>query len=722
MANNSYKQAMNQARADSTTAVLQARSAYDRLNAKKANGTATSADTDKTNEAFRNCYKAMQNYNSAALQYRIDSDKQMLPSGTGEDKIKEAIYNDPKVQGILELGQGLNDKAANIGSSSRAMSFDQAYGNVSQNSSTAGGNIFTSAASGVSNAVNGAVSGVNNAVSGAVNGAVSGVNNAINGVVSGVSNTINNAVNTVTGLKDTISNMVSNTVGAVVNTADKLANMAGNIKDKISGMFSSDSSKNNQTKALADAKANKGQKETATKVTEISPNQHAAMQQSVAVVTKPVTEVTTNTKSAPVDQKKEELPSTGPLSKVGEKIKEATGAAASMTDAVKSVTNEISSNLKKATLVIDEVKSKVAESVNSVKSVVSDTVGAVTSTVKGAIDTVKTAANEVVGTAAGLVSNVTQGITSFTNPIVGTITDTIAAGKGLTDELAKSLPGPLGKFVSAKNTEFFNNLTNKVMNNKLMKVNTVLNSLNGLATSDKLTDAVGSALLAQLGKKYAKVTDSSGLSLSSIFGDNDKDVISKYYDQLTKLCPNIVRSNDIVDFGNNKTLFDALLNLLSDSGASDLLKQLLNCPASNNLYFDDSSIKVLQEAAITARKNGDVSTYYTILEKLGKKNMPNIKEDLIVLNANNDKDKAVETATVYRDTCSRGGITFSDLLSCQPASNVSSVVATTRRSAPTKMYDGPLVHLSCASNTYITDQIMGSDMRKLVQASIYLNR
>ena len=659
---------------------------------------------------------AAQRYTNAGIEYRVYTDRKMLPESMGEDKIKEAIMQDPDIQKQERFANRINerinhynaeaqretgDPTVKVGETIDIKSVDEVYSKQTAEENKDQPNSSF-------------LSGVANTATGAVNNAVNGVTGAVNGV-------INSAVNTVTGIKDTVSGMVSNVVGGVVNTADKLAGIAGGVKDKIAGLFSSDSKKDAQTKALADAKANKGQKETATKVTEISPDQHAAMQQSVAVVTKPVTEVTTNTKSAPVDQKKEELPKDGPLSKVGEKIKATTGKVASMTDAVKSVTNEISANVRKATSVVNGVKSKITETVNSVKSVVSETVGTVKNTVKGAIDTVRTAANEVVGTAAGIVSSVTQGITSFTNPIVGTITDTISAGKALTDELASSLPGPLGQFVSAKNAAFFNKITNKVANNKLMKVNAALNSLNGLATSDKLTNAVGTVLLKHVGKKYANITDSTGLSLSHVFGDNDKDVISKYYDQLVRLCPDLTMPENIVDYGNNKTLFDALLNLLAGSGASDLLGQLISCPASNSLYFDDSSVKVLQDAALTARQNGDVATYYTILGKLGRENMPNIREDLVVINANNDKDNAAETAPIYRDICTKGGVTFENLLCAQPASNISAAVEPTRRSSLTKMYDGPMVQLSCVGNTYITDQIMGADMRKLVQASIYLN-
>lgn len=629
-----------------------------------------------------------QRYIDACREYRVYTDRKMLPESMGEDKIKEAIMQDPIIK---KQDEYVNRHNADLNQANAELESE-----LGHPTETLGETMTVKS----------------------VDTVMSDMNKS--------ENSTNKSENSsfLSGLTASISNAVSNTIDTVKSTADKMSGVLSDTKDKIAGMFSGNSKKKEETAALANPKK-QGKKETATKVEEVSSDQHSAMQKPVAVVSKPVTEVTTNTKSAPVDQKKEELPKDGPLSKVGDKIKEATGKVASMTDAVKSVTNEISSNIKKATSVVNDVKAKITESVNSVKSVVSETVGTVKNTVKGAIDTVKTAANEVVGTAAGIVSSVTQGITSFTNPIVGTITDTISAGKALTDELASSLPGPLGRLVSNKSSQYFANLTSKVANNKLMKVNAALNSLNGLATSDKLTDAVGTALLAQLGKKYAKITDAAGLSLSHLFGDNDKDIIDKYYEQLVKFCPGIeIKSNGTVNFDLNKSLFDSLLALLSGSGASALLGQLLSCNASTNLYYDSSSIEVLKAAAEDARKRGDVDTYYTILGKIGKENLPNTKQDIVVLNANTTTEQAKENGTLlaYQDVCNHAGITMSDLLKTDTDSSILGLPKYREMAGTSSTFSGPSTQLFCANNTYIADAAIGSDTRKLIQASIYMNR
>lgn len=624
---------------------------------------------------------ANQRYVDASREYRVYTDRKMLPESMGADKIKEAIMQDPYIKRQDAYVNKLN------------ADLNQTYDEIERESGDP-----TMTREGLMTI------------------------KSVDTVMSDMDKSENSSF--LGGLSASISSAVSSTIDTVKSTADKMSGVLSDTKDKIASMFSGDSKKKAETTALASPKK-QGKKETATKVEEVSSDQHSAMQKPVAVVSKPVTEVTTNTKSAPVDQKKEELPKDGPLSKVGAKIKEATGKTASMTDAVKTVTNEVSSNVKKATSVVNGVKAKVAESVNSAKSVVSETVGTVTSTVRGAVDTVKTAANEVVSTSFGVVSSVTQSITTVTSPVVNAVSDTITAGQELTKELANSLPGPLGTFVNNTSSQYFASLTSKVANNKLTKVNTILTSINGLASSDKLTDAVGTALLAQLGNNYAKITDANGLSLSHLFGDNSKDIIDKYYEQLVKFCPDIeIKSNGTVNFDLNKSLFDSLLALLASSGASALLGQLLNCTASTSLYYDSSSIEVLKAAAEDARKRGDVDTYYTILGKIGKENLPNTKQDIVVLNANTTAEKAKENGTllVYQDACSYTGITMSDLLKTDTDSSMLGLAKYSEMAGTSSTFSGSSTQLFCANNTYIADAAIGSDTRKLIQASIYMNK
>lgn len=620
MSGNSYKGAYLQAQKES-------KEALDRLKKASQDKTLSSAELNKyTHELAIAAKKA----NDTALQYRIYSDKQMLPEGTGEDKVRKAIYNDSNVQKLLENGKKI----------------DQIVGN-----STADTN--QSNASSTSDMFD--------------------------------------------GFKNTISNMVSTTVNEIASTSTRLSGLASDASNKISSFFSSDSSKNSQTQALAGHSADKGQKETQTKIEQISADSHGAIKNPPACVTKPITEVTVNTKSAPVEQKKEELPKDGPLRKVGDKIKESTGSTATMMDAVKSVTNEISDSVKKSDGVMADIKSSIKTTIDEDKKIASS---------------VKESASGVGDTAASAVRDVTSGITSVTTPVMSTITDTITTGKSLTDELTSTLPGPLGQFVKAKSDNFVNATINEIANNKITKFQNTLASLSGLGKSEDLTNAIGKTLLAQVGKNYSNVTDESGLDLSHLFGSNtNTSKIDSYYEQLVTLCPSLANNTTTLNYSDNKTLFDALLALLTQDGAAGLLKQLLDCNASGALYFDSSSVKVLQESAKEVTKSGDVESYKTILDKLGKSNLPNVKQDLITINANNDRYKAATHATTFDELCTAINISGKDLLVCNNSIKPSSTV-----------YDANAVRLFTVNNTYTADKYISSDNRKLLQAAIYKNK
>lgn len=620
MSGNSYKGAYLQAQKES-------KEALDRLKKASQDKTLSSAELNKYTHKLAIAAKKA---NDTALQYRIYSDKQMLPEGTGEDKVRKAIYNDSNVQKLLENGNKI----------------DQIVGN-----STADTN--QSNASSTSDMFD--------------------------------------------GFKNTISNMVSTTVNEIASTSTRLSGLASDASNKISSFFSSDSSKNSQTQALAGHSADKGQKETQTKIEQISADSHGAIKNPPACVTKPITEVTVNTKSAPVEQKKEELPKDGPLRKVGDKIKESTGSTATMTDAVKSVTNEISDNVKKSDGIMADIKSSIKTTIDEDKKIASS---------------VKESASGVGDTAASAVRDVTSGITSVTTPVMSTITDTVTTGKSLTDELTSTLPGPLGQFVKAKSDNFVNATINEIANNKITKFQNTLASLSGLGKSEDLTNAIGKTLLAQVGKNYSNVTDESGLDLSHLFGSNtNTSKIDSYYEQLVTLCPSLANNTTTLNYSDNKTLFDALLALLTQDGAAGLLKQLLDCNASGALYFDSSSVKVLQESAKEVTKSGDVESYKTILDKLGKSNLPNVKQDLITINANNDRYKAATHATTFDELCTAINISGKDLLVCNNSIKPSSTV-----------YDANAVRLFTVNNTYTADKYISSDNRKLLQAAIYKNK
>lgn len=605
-----------------------------RLDALSKKGSYTANDQKEIRKLQQEIADSNVRLTNATNQYRIYTDKQMLSgSNMSEDKIKEAIYSDPIIQNNLKVQQDAENLSKGV-TTSKYNTFDENYSNVNSDS----------------------------------NGILDGISSAISGVVD-----------------------------SVASTASRLSDLASDAGNKISDLFSSDSKKNEQSKALAGHAADAGQKETQTKVTLVSADNHGAIKHPPAYTTKPVVEVTENTKSAPTEQKKEELPKDGPLSKVGEKLKETTASAsATMQDVVTYVSNEVSENVKKASGVINDVKSTIQSGVDAGKKVAS--------TVKESID-------GVVDTAADVVNNVTSGITSMTAPVFTTVSEVISAGNDLTNELASALPGPLGQFVKNKSDAYFNNVVYNVANSKLGRAQTLLSSLNGLGKSGNLTSAIGAVLLAQSGNNYPNITDIEGLSLAHMFGsDTDTSTINKYYNLLAQVCPGITNDMSLLNYGDNKSLYDALLALLLQDGSSKLLSQLLGCNTSSDLYFDNSSVKLLQEGAKNAALSGDAGSYEVVFNKLGQGNLPDVKHDIVVINANSDKAKAVDNAIPFGNMCSNLGITGRDLLLCDTSINT-----------PGPTYDASTVQLFTANNTYMADKYMTEDTRKLVQAAIHLN-
>lgn len=605
-----------------------------RLDALSKKGSYTANDQKEIRKLQQEIADSNVKLTNATNQYRIYTDKQMLSgSNMSEDKIKEAIYKDPIIQNNLKVQQDA-EKLNNGVTTSKYNTFDENYNVVNSDS----------------------------------NGILDGISDAISGVVD-----------------------------SVASTAARLSDLASDAGNKIADLFSSDSKKNEQSKALAGHAADVGQKETQTKVDLVNADNHGAIKHPPAYTTKPVVEVTENTKSAPTEQKKEELPKDGPLSKVGEKLKETTASAsATIQDVVTYVSNEVSENVKKASGVINDVKSTIQSGIDAGKKVAS--------TVKESID-------GVVDTAADVVNNVTSGITSMTAPVFTTVSEVISAGNDLTNELASALPGPLGQFVKNKSDAYFNNVIYKVANSKLGKAQTLLSSLNGLGKSGNLTSAIGAMLLAQSGNNYPNITDRAGLSLAHMFGsDTDTSTINKYYNLLAQVCPGITNGRELLNYGDNKSLYDALLALLLQDGASELLKQLLGCNTSGDLYFDNSSIKLLQEGAKNAALSGDAGSYEVVFNKLGQSNLPDVKHDIVVINANSDKAKAVDNAIPFGNMCSNLGITGRDLLLCDTSINT-----------PGPTYNASTVQLFTANNTYMADKYMTEDTRKLVQAAIHLN-
>ena len=499
-----------------------------------------------------------------------------------------------------------------------------------------------------------------------------GITKSISDTVDGVTNTVSSAMDTVNNIKDQIADKVSSVTDAVASVGDKLSSMVSSAKDKLTSLFSSDAKSDEQVKSLATKDNDKGPKETQTKVKTISPNEHSAMAQPVAYVTRPITTVVDNTKSAPAEDKKDGLPKIGPLADKAKKL----GKDASWTNVIKDVTKDIKSGISKVSAFVSDVKSKV----NAVKQTVAGTV-------RGVVNTVGSA-----------VASVTSSVLSFTTPIVQGVSDVIKCGKSLTGELASVLPGPLGAYVSAKSDAFFNKVSTKVANSKLFQIQNALTKLNAVSESGNFADFVGMALLSQAGKKYPMLTDAFGMDLTHMFGNNTIASLNGFNKLITQFCPQVAEllPTDAVNYSENKLLYDSLLGALASNGCNQLLLQLATCEAADRLYYDESSTKMLQKAAQEVLAKGDVDTYKAIMSRIGTNNVEDPSLALAALSANVSKEDAVKVGQPYNDLVSMFGYTPDNLYCNAELGEIDGC----------KVYDGSKVALATVNDTTLVKHVL----------------
>lgn len=643
-----YKQAYREAAADLRTEQLRVRSAKDRY---EKNPTPEN-EQDYAN-ALQDLGGAKARELNAAADYRVYTDRKMLPDSMGADKVKEAILQDPCIKEQARQKALLKKDAADLDEvAGTHASEDVAFWDKS------------------------------------VDEAIEDTDEAVNKQKDKQKRAAENPFGE---FGVAVGDFIDGAVQKVTDVTDVLTSLAEDAGKKIAGLFGGSSEKNNQSKNLSGHKADKGQKETDVKVKQVDPDNHAAMKTPNAYKTKPKVEVVEPSKSAPTDKKKDEkIPEKGPLKKAAAAVEKAKGAAAEVNDVVASVTKDITGGIKAATDTVKGIKKQVNTAINDVKKGLND-----------AVD--------------GAMAPVREALGSLTKmkepPLITSAKDILKAGKELSDELSSALPGPLGAMVKTKSDNFFNKAVSKITNNKLTKFQKTFANLEKLTQPGAATNAIGKALLKQAKKKYPNLTDENGLSLTHLFGDSpDKAKVDAYYEQAAKICPNITKPTDTVDYGDNKALYDSLLTVATEDGVTKVLEELLNCSSASTLYFDGSSVKVLQESAKDAAQAGDVGSYKVILVKIGQSNLPNAKQDVIVLIANNNTDEAIEKAIDIDEICAKLGVQGKDLLVCGASIKPDGTV-----------YDAATIRLATANNTYVVDKYISEDNRKLVQAAIALN-
>ena len=509
-----------------------------------------------------------------------------------------------------------------------------------------------------------------------------------------ISSTVNN---TRTKITDAMSDVVSQTDKIKNGVADGVSLAEQSISDVLSSatssvksFFKTDEEKTKAQAVLNSPKADKGKKEANTKIESLSGDDQSAIAKPVSFITQTIAQVTASTKSESKSTSQEELPLVGELAKAAEALD-----AGSIAEAIKKISNELNSNIGKSALSLQSL-------VNDTRDMVDSAVKESKGTIEGAINSIKEKVtgcdNSPNGIVSSFVSTVKSGIAStlgFNNAFLETTSQLLTVGKSIGSTVASAFPGTIGKNLSALNDAFFNKTANDLMNSKIGRAATIMQKLNGICSSDDVM-----SIMAKLGGVYGENTDSVGNILGGQ-GSASASVSSKLYELAKSLCPGVT-NNSGVNFALNKDSYDILLGLTADLGLSDLLSQLANCGSASN-YFDQRSMSVLRSKLPSVALSGNATSMKTVVETVGAKSVPDILKNLKVLVGNMNNESAKTQANDVKELLNMCKTSTTELVD----SGCDVVKALSAKN----------VSLMSSSNTKVVDSAIGSDNRKLTQAS-----
>ena len=455
-------------------------------------------------------------------------------------------------------------------------------------------------------------------------------------------------------LNKEISNISNDVVSKL--SSSSVGSLSSGAASAVSKLFSSDSGTLKVNAALGSSKSDVGTAETDSKIKSISSDDNTAIAQTVAFVTKPVTESVTSAKSAATSIKKEPIPTEGQIAAEVAKLKASGETDGSWSSTITSITNDLSSKIKSSSFSTDFIAS----------------VGEVSSGINNTIE--------------------------FASPSLSPIKSVIEAGADLTKSVVDALPDSVGRYVNSRVDSFAKETSASILGDKLSSMKNIASLLPGVTDTTTLWSILGG-----LTGTYPQQKNNAGKDMRGTFGNTDADTATVIYQAANTICSNINRP-DSFNFAQNKDLYDALLQLAANLGLTDLIAQLMKCMSGENAYFDKRTLNILKSCAKDAAGRGDIHTYKAITSGIGAFNVSDAKKDMAVIAGNITKQYIKEDKLEWESTLDALGIEGSDIVS--------------KMTSVGNAYDGAIVSLMSATDTTIIDGITTGPDRALIQASM----
>ena len=480
------------------------------------------------------------------------------------------------------------------------------------------------------------------------------------------------------------SNMISSVTESLMSTASlgmkSISDLASKANDSIKSIFTSDAAKLKENAALASAKEDTGQKETDSKIKSIASSDNTAIVKPTAFKAGGGNGIGATT-NVPQDAGETEVPKTGQLAKTAQELKEKDNTDGSWLSTLKSSSKDLQENIAAASKSVNET-----------------------------VTTAKAAVGDAINSAVGEVKEMTKVFSTAVQPVTGAITEVISCGSGIANSIADALPESVGKYVRAGYASALQSASNKILGSKASTVAALAGLLPGVTDTSTLWSIVAGLSTGT----DDTLLDENGNVISGTGGNTASD-INALFAAAGKVCSG-VSSPNATSQNQQQSLYDSLMALAGQKGASGLLSQMAACTGSsgNQSLFTSSTISILQSCLDASSSKGDVETTSAIVEAIGGQNVSAPKELVTTLVGNMDTASAKKIV----NASTTGNASSSPLHSIMNECNVTVESLTSTPTPVGSALDATSIAIMSSNNNAIIDSMIGTDTRSLTQAAL----
>lgn len=493
--------------------------------------------------------------------------------------------------------------------------------------------------------------------------------------------TSNSFADQISGLSTTLSDSITSSASNVKNTlSSSLESLSSGVSSTLSNLFGSTSSA--QTKVTDSS--NKGTVEVESKLKNISSDSASAIAQPVSFVSKKSADVISGTDVSSM------------------KISD-----------LSNVSQDAMSALSKATGTSITDNTSFADAITSVSNDIASKISTVPDTISSAISSVTTPASS---TLSDFTSSIKSGLTSvadFASPVTSSVGALVNGASTIAKSAVSILPPSMQSYVSGLSNSYLSNAVNDALGDKASSFNNILGKLTGVSTTDDMLSKFTNLLN---GTAYDKLLDASGNSVSTNYGTASDSQISTLYSAANTVC-SAISTDGYITYGDNKDLYDMLLQYASELGLTDLLLQMQNCSAGGNTnYFDSRSSSILNSSSNKTAMTGNGATYLAVQNLVGAQNVTDAETDALTLIANaktTTDDPASLTSNGVTDSTNEQSVaTVLNRFNITPTSLVTETVG------DQEVIDANKLVVMGTTNKYFSNTVVDPNTRTMIEASV----